>query len=118
MSDEVKQPWWRKAAPFFSFASLAVALGVFLLGGGFVYNTWFNVPDLVYRVLPTYSIEDQSFSGIVVDNRGRKTANEVLLQTGELGCTVQRYSVDSYELWEELAGGVGESSVTLSLIHI
>ena len=93
----------------------AIALIVFVFGGGFIYNHWYNVPDLTYTVLPSYQVEGVSFAGLVVENRGRTTAHEVLINLGDLHTNIQQYSVDSQELWTQRGGGTAEATLLLWL---
>lgn len=94
------------------------ALGTLLIlvfGGGFVYNNWFNVPDLAYTILPTYKLQDQSFGGLVVENRGRATAHDVSIRLTDLASNIEQYSIDSDELCTLKDGGTGASHMTIWL---
>lgn len=102
----------RTAAAVFA---LAISIAVFVIGSGAVYNNWYKVPNVVYTVLPCYDLEGSTFGGVEVENRGRATAHGVLIQVGELGCTIERYGVKSDELWELKDGGTGRSSLTIWL---
>jgi hypothetical protein len=90
-----------------------VASGAFVLGSGFFYNHWYNVPDVTFTVLPTYALESLSFGGVVVENRGRATAHDVLISLPDLGTTIQEYSVDSVERWSLESGGEQEDNLVL-----
>ena len=101
MSPQAASSRWTVVRAVAALVGVAIALIVFLLGSGFVYNNWYNVPDITYTVLPTYEFEDLSFAGLVVENRGRATAHEVLINLGDLQTNIQQYSVDSHELWTQ-----------------
>lgn len=115
MSSKSKPDWWGRIATIAPMLSVVIGLLVLVLGGGFVYNRWFNVPDLAYTILPTYRLQDQSFGGLVVENRGRATAHDVSIRVTDLASNIEQYSIDSDELWTLEEGGTGASGITIWL---
>lgn len=67
---------WSRYIPY-----IGIVLSVlgFILGGGFVYNNLYHVADIRYTVLPMYNFPPYSFGGLVVENRGRKTAEDLCI---------------------------------------
>ena len=106
---------WERIKTIVGIGSLAVALLVFALGGGFVYQNLINVPDVLYTVLPIYPLEDQSFGGLVVENRGRATAHDVRIGLGQLATAIEQASVQSDESWRQESGGSGKQTLVLWL---
>jgi hypothetical protein len=95
-----------------------IALVGLLFGSGvfyFAYESFVNVPDVVYAVLPTYELEGLSFSGLVVENRGKATAHDVRMSLGRLGTTIEQTSVQSQESWRQEGGGAGEATLAIWL---
>jgi hypothetical protein len=87
MAQEDRLNKWTKIA---SIARPIIALIVLVLGGGFFYSEVWHVPDVTYTVLPTYDLEDIAFSGLVVENRGRRTAHNVHIILADLGNSIER----------------------------
>jgi len=106
---------WGKAKSSAPVLSVVVSVVVLLLGGGFFYSHWWNVPDLAYTILPTYALENQSFGGIVVENRGRATAHEVSIRLQDLGSAIDEYEIQSDEPCTVKEGGRGDTELTLWL---
>jgi hypothetical protein len=115
MSRQSASSRWTMLKVGVAVAGAAITFLSLLFGGGFIYNHWYNVPDLTYTVLPTYQLEGLSFAGLVVENRGRVTAHDVLINSGDLQTNIQQYSVDSEELWRQQAGGTTARNLVLRL---
>lgn len=115
MSSRSKPGWLGRIGTIAPIVSAVITLLLLILGGGFVYNNWFNVPDLAYTILPTYELENLSFGGLVVENRGRATAHDVSIRLTDLASSIEQYSVDSDELWALEEGGTGSAGMTIWL---
>jgi hypothetical protein len=87
MAREDKLSKWAKIA---SIARPIIALIVLVLGGGFFYSEVWYVPNVTYTVLPTYDLEDIALSGLVVENRGRRTAHNVHIFLADLENNIER----------------------------
>jgi hypothetical protein len=107
--------WWDRAKTLIAAVSLLVAVIVFVFGSGFVYDHFINVPDLTYAKLPARHLKTQSLGGVFVENRGRATAHEVLINLGDLGATIDEYYVGAAEETEERGGGMGETTLIVWL---
>ena len=93
-----------------------VAVLLLVLGGGFFYNNVWNVPDVRYTILPVYDVPPTAISGVVIENRGRRTAEElwVKCQLGEaLAKDVVVKSDEPYTLRD--GGKVGDDHFSLWL---
>ena len=118
MPTETESQWRAWIGKIRTSGKTSVALLAFLLSSGFayfVYENFVDVPDVVYAVLPTYELEDQSFSGLVVENTGRATAHEVRISLGDLRTTIEQASVQSEESWRQEGGGSGEATFVIWL---
>jgi len=96
---------------------IAVILS-FVVPGGlgyFVYANFIDVPDVVYAVLPTYELEGQCFSGLVVENVGNDTAHDVRVSLGDLQTIIVQLSVQSDESWRQEGGGSGQETLVVWL---
>jgi len=95
---------------------------VLLLGSGvlyFLYENLVNVPDVTYTVLPSYELEPASQLGlVVVENRGRATAHDVLIRVYAVGSAIDYYRVESHELWRLVQGGAGDGYIAIWLDRI
>jgi hypothetical protein len=94
--------------------SLLLLALTFWYGSG-VYHRRYNVPDLTYEILPKFQFQGGSFAGVKVENKGRATAHEVVINLGELHTNVQQYDVQSSELWKKELGGTATGTLVLSL---
>jgi hypothetical protein len=96
-----------------------IALLGLILGSGvvyFLYDNFVNVPDVTYTVLPSYELDAASQLGlVVVENRGRATAHDVLVRVYTLSSAIDYYIVESEELWTLAEGGAGDAYMVLWL---
>ena len=96
-----------------AFLLVALGSGSFLY---FLYDNFVNVPDVTYRVLPSYELDTASQLGlVVVENRGRATAHEVLIRVYALSSAIDYYRVETQELWSLVDGGAGDAHLGLWL---
>jgi len=99
----------------------SIGKGIFavLLGSGimyFLYDNFVNVPDITYRVLPSYELDTASQLGlVVVENRGRATAHDVLIRVYTVSSAIDHYRVETQELWSLVDGGAGDAQLGLWL---
>jgi hypothetical protein len=99
-----------------------IALLSLLLGSGvlyFVYENLVNVPDVTYKVLPSYELDPASQLGlVVVENRGRATAHDVLIRVYTVGSAMDYYRIESHELWRLVQGGAGDGYIAIWLDRV
>ena len=107
--------WYKRVTTAAAVIGVVVGVLLLLLGRGWFFDYWYNIPNVVYTVQPQRVLESSSFGGLVVENRGRATANRVLIKLGDLGCAIEQHGVQSDELWELVEGGTGHSTVTILL---
>lgn len=98
--------------------AVLVSVITFTLGGGFLWNHVWHVPNLVYTILPSYEVGGQSFSGLVIENRGRDTAHDVLIKIFDLDTEIEALRIESDELATIREGGQGTRGVTIWLDRI
>jgi len=115
MSPQSSSNRWSAMQVALAAAGLLVLVTTFSLGSGFVYTRLYNVPDLTYEVLPRYEFQGVSFAGLKVENRGRATAHEVLVNLGDLHTNIQQFDVQCPELWKKEGGGTATGTLVLSL---
>lgn len=91
----------------------AVVAGVtLLLGGGFFYNEVWNAADLRYTFLPEYDLDNQVFSGIVLENRGRVPLTNVRIDMADIGSEIEKVNMPgAHEPVEIVSGGEGHSEL-------
>ena len=104
--------WFSKLGPWMGAAG---TFAILVLGGGFVWNEWINIPRLVYTILPTYDMGEMSFSGLIVENRGRTTSHQILVKVRDLEATIETLKIDSPEIVTQQEGGQSAKGVTLRL---
>ena len=97
MNKQKSKPW----ADFFRIAilvaALATAICVLAFGVVIFWNEFWNVPRLVYGVLPTYVVKEQHVNGLVVENRGHQTAHKVLIRVTDLEQPIESYTIKTNE---------------------
>ena len=77
------------------------------LGSGFFWTQVWHIPNLVYTILPSYEVGGQVFGGIVVENRGRASAHNVLFKLSDLNQPIQALKVKSDDVIALREGGEG-----------
>lgn len=117
MSNECKPSLWDTLRAVGKVVGPVVILVLGLsVPSGFWYYNWYKVPDITYRVLPAYELESTSQLGfVVVENRGRATAHQVLIRVYTLSSAIDYYRVESQELWSLVEGGAGDAHLALWL---
>jgi uncharacterized oligopeptide transporter (OPT) family protein len=113
----------RKSSPWPDFfrlvllvGSLVVAVCVLAFGVVIFWNEFWNVPRLVYGVLPTYVVKDQHVNGLVVENRGHETAHKVLIRVTDLDQPIESYTIKTNEQITAKEGDEHNISVWLDRI--
>lgn len=96
-------------------APLIVSILGLILGTGFVWNELINIPKLTYSFLPTYEVGGQNFGGLVIENRGRTTAHDVIIKVSDLGVTIDTLRMETNEIAVLQNGGEGEQNATVLL---
>jgi hypothetical protein len=82
---------------FVVVASLAVLMCVLVLGAVLFWTEFWHVPKLVYTVLPTYDLKGQSIHGLLVENRGREAAHEVVIRVTDLDQPIETFRIKTNE---------------------
>ena len=77
--------------------SLVLAVTIFTCGAAIFWSEFWQVPRLVYTVLPTYVIKDQNVNGLVVENRGKEAAHKVLIRVVELDEPIETFTIKTTE---------------------
>jgi hypothetical protein len=75
-----------------------LALCIIACSAILIWNEFWHVPKLVYTVLPTYVVKEQSVNGLVVENRGRQAAHQVLIRVANLDEPIQTFTIKTGEL--------------------
>jgi uncharacterized cupin superfamily protein len=78
-------------------ASLVVAMCVLAVGGVLFWTEFWHVPKLVYTVLPTYDYRGQSVNGLMVENRGREAAHQVVIRVVDLEEPIETFRIKTNE---------------------
>jgi hypothetical protein len=78
-------------------ASVAVSMCVMVFGAVLFWTEFWNVPKLVYTILPTYDLKGQSINGLLIENRGRKSAHEVVIRIMELDEPIDTFRIKTNE---------------------
>lgn len=101
-------PW---VIAFLLLAAGAVVAGV-------LWQTRFNVPRLMYTLLPSYEIPDVILvGGVLIENRGRKPAPNVKVTVefaGDAATTIHHMKVQSWETAVLRSGGERFNFATIS----
>lgn len=106
--------WWS----YVSKLSTIVSLLTFLLGGGFCYKQFFS-PDLRYTILPVYEVSPSIFSGIILENRGRRPAEDVWVNLSLAPARIEQVRIKTQEQYEIKRGGQpGDSHIAVSIPRI
>lgn len=96
--------------------SLLVILCVFVIGATVFWTEFWNVPKLVYTVLPTYVVRDQTVNGLVVENRGQAAAHKVLIRVVDLDQPIETFTIKTNEAITSKEGD--ERNITVWLDRI
>lgn len=97
---------------------LVVSILAFALGGGFVWNEFIDVPKLMYAALPAHNIGGQYLNVLVIENRGRATAHDVLVKATDLNTTIKSLGIETDEPATIQSGGEGKRNITIWLDRV
>ena len=88
-----------------------------LLGlGSFFYNDVWQKKSLTYTILPSYDLEKQAFSGLVIENRGRVPLTDVQIILTDLEASIQTLRMPgAHEPANIVEGGEGQNQVRIEL---
>ena len=93
-----------------------VTILIFLGVGSFIYNEVWQKKSLTYTILPSYDLEEQAFSGLVIENRGRVPLNDVQIIITDLQAPIQVLRMPGiHEPANIVAGGEGQNQVRIEL---
>jgi hypothetical protein len=97
MNQRKPDPWTRFLKAFIIVASLGVSLCVLVFGAVLFWTEFWHVPRLVYTVLPTYDLKGQSINGLLIENRGRQSAHQVVIRVIELDQPIDVFRIKTNE---------------------
>jgi hypothetical protein len=113
MSEEKARGWefWLKL-----IGTLIALGGLFGLGTLFYEEVW-RQKKLTYTVLPTYDLQNQFFTGLVVDNRGRVTLTDVQVVISDLEAPMRSdpYMPGAHEPATVVSGGKNQTEAVIEL---
>lgn len=93
-----------------------IGIAGFILGGGFLYNEVWKSKVLTYTVLPNYDLGGQSFSGLVIENRGRAPLTDVRIILSGLEAPIGRLNLPGlHEFAEVVRGGEGQTELHIEM---
>ncbi|MFB0521203.1 MAG: hypothetical protein ACETWD_07230 [Desulfatiglandales bacterium] len=96
--------------------SIVIALAGLILGGGFFYNEVWKSKALTYTVLPTYDAGGQSFSGLVIENRGRVPLTDVHIILSNLEAPIESLNIPGpHEPAQLISGGEGQTELFIKM---
>ena len=95
-----------------SVVSILIFLGV----GSFIYNEVWQKKSLTYTILPSYDLEEQAFSGLVIENRGRVPLTDVRIILTDLEAPIQALQMPgAHEPANIVDGGEGQNQLSIQL---
>jgi hypothetical protein len=97
MNRRKPDPWGRFLRAFIVVASLGVSMCVLVFGAVLFWTEFWHVPKLVYTVLPTYDLKGQSVNGLLVENRGREAAHQVVIRVTDLDQPIDTFRIKTNE---------------------
>jgi hypothetical protein len=104
---------------WFQIIGAVLALVTFLLGGGFFYNELWKSKILAYSVLPSYDLDDQVFSGLVIENRGRVPLTDVQVIFSNFEFPIEKLSIPGpHEPFKIVSGGEGRKNVSIEISRL
>ncbi len=87
-----------------------------LLGGGYFYEEIYKSKILTYTLLPGYDVEDQYFTGLIIENRGRVSLNDLDIILTDLKSKIEKISMPGpHQPVEIISGGVGKNEIHLRM---
>ena len=88
-----------------------------LLGlGSFINNDVWQKKSLTYTILPSYDLDEQAFSGLVIENRGRVPLTDVQIILTDLEAPIQALQMPgAHEPANIVDGGEGQNRVRIEL---
>jgi len=95
----------------------AVALAALLGLGTVFYSEVWQSKVLTYTILPTYDLGNQSFTGLVIENRGRVTLTNVQIVLSNLGAPMNSdpYMPGPHEPADLASGGAGQTEALIEM---
>jgi hypothetical protein len=113
MSEEKGRGWefWLKLV-----TTLVAVGGLFGLGTLFYEQVW-RQKKLTYTVLPTYDLQNQFFTGLVVENRGRVNLTDVQIVISDLEAPMcsDPYMPGAHEPATVVSGGKNQTEALIEL---
>ena len=116
MAQPRRDRWANLARMLVVVISLLVSVCVLVIGGAVFWNEIWNIPKLVYTVLPTYVVRDQTVNGVVVENRGQAAAHKVQIRVVDLEEPIQTFTIKTNEAITDKQGD--ERNITVWLDRI
>lgn len=96
--------------------SIVIGLAGLMLGGGFFYNEVWKSKVLTYTMLPTYDVGSQSFSGLVIENRGRVPLTDVQIILSDLEAPIESLNMPGpHEPAQVISGGEGQTELFIKM---
>jgi hypothetical protein len=85
--------------------------------GKFIYDEVWHQKKLTYTVLPTYDLQNQFFTGLVVENRGRVTLTDVRIVFSDLDAPMRSdpYMPGAHEPANLVSGGKNQTEALIEL---
>lgn len=113
MTEEKGRGWefWLKLV-----TTLVAVAGLFGLGTLFYEQVW-RQKKLTYTVLPSYDLQNQFFTGLIVENRGRVTLTDVQIVVSDLESRMlsDPYMPGAHEPATVVSGGKNQTEARIEL---
>jgi hypothetical protein len=97
-----------------------IALAGLVFGGGFFYNEVWKSKILTYTVLPNYDLGNgQTFSGLVIENRGREPLTDVQIILSNLEVPIEGLNMPGpHEPAQIVSGGEGQTELSIKMLRL